>query len=229
MERDLSDCMQPKFEVKDLSLQPINILMYVAGSSGEFLAWALSKCLTGFSYNDQAWENNSRVKYLDVLKRSLNGGNPEIDPQTVVRRYNEYQSESHPGTQHIAMAHPSEVVIDFIKQYLPTAPVLEITLNSQISKEFALKSVQEKINNTDYINSGQAARPQGLELSMIKFENDYRPRRYQSQKHLCIEWEDIIINDTLQQFTSIQEFFGTGGDATKFVSMITDYKSRQSL
>ena len=89
--------------------------------------------------------------------------------------------------------------------------------------------MQEKINNTDYINSGQAARPQGLELSMIKFESDYRPKRYQSQKHLCIEWEDIIINDTLQQFTSIQEFFGTGGDATKFVSMITDYKSRQSL
>lgn len=200
--------------IEDLNQQPIILIVYHSGSSGEFFAHALSQSLYTVTYPEVTWENQTRCKFGDFFGRSCNGGSETMDNELVLKRINLFfESAVEIKQHHIALAHPTASSIDFIKQYLPDIPIIEISIIKELSKKFKFYAANSKI---------PAENRRNIPTS---FQFDWKPQHC-AKKHLYIEWSDLILTDTANAFNKIKEFLNIDGDTDKFLQMVENYKTR---
>ena len=211
-------------KIEDLSQQPLILIMYYSGSSGEFLAHALSQSLNTVTHPKIEWENQTRCKVGDYFGRSLNGGSEVINNDLVLERIDNFLKSAVDIKQyHIGLAHPYPAAsTEFIKKYLSDVPIIEITVNRDISKKFKFYAANLKIPTEirKIVTSKEllSTQPETLTWTSV----------YQSNRHLYVEWSDLILLDSKSTFEKIKEFLNIDGDADKFLEMIDDYKERNT-
>jgi hypothetical protein len=202
--------------IKDIAQLPIVVVLYQAGSSGEFLSHALTQCIDNMTQTTHFWENNSRCKYFDVFDRNLNSGFETIDHHSVIRGVNLYLEQNKAsGTTHIAMAHPKASSIKFLQENAPLAPVIEITTHNILSKKFVALATTSKIKHKNTALSNDPLLVQGQSNGEFS-------------RHLLVEWQDIIITDPALTFYKISQFIGHPGNADNFCSYVADYRNRNA-
>lgn len=197
-------------DLRDLGNYDIAIVLYPSGSSGEFLAHALSLCFKGFPQIDYSWEKSSRMKFKDCFGRSLNGADEPVADSTVIQRFNQYLEETRAGANDrlIGLSHPHLRSIEFIHSVLPQARVLEITTCHPDSQKFRNMAATEKI--------GPKQRATHL----------YKHTGHCFAKHLKIEWKELFVSHTQQRFHDIENFLQQTGDFEKFTHTVNDYVQR---
>lgn len=201
--------------VEQLKNLPVVILMYWTGSSGEFIAHSLSQSIAQISKPPMHWENNNRCKYSDFLGRSLNAGDNIIRHEKVVERVNIFFDQVQTlGTIHIALSHFNFASVDFIRDYMPDAKVIEIVTETEESKQFKISAESKKVEPR---YSGNGVNP--VETSWVMVD-------YTAKNHLKIEWSKLLLNDTHNEFNKINEFLQTTGDISLFQNMVQDYLDR---
>lgn len=188
--------------------------MYPSGASGEFIAQALSNSIDSFAKTPSHWENNNRVIYSDFLGRSLNSGDITIELDKVVSRANWFLELSTPGTA-VIIAHSENVTKNFIQQYLPDLPVVEIVIHQRKSRVFRKIAATTKI-------------PKNFKVQGKIYDYDSYPAEssYCARQHLRIEWENIILTSPQVEFKKITNFLNTIGDANHFEQLVLDYCQR---
>jgi hypothetical protein len=120
---------------EDIKQFSIIILLYRTGSSGEFIATALSKTLNNFAQAIFYKKSEERWDFQDAFWKSLNGGWSNIDPDDVISRFRLYLNDKSNVTEttHIALAHPLGASLKFINQYLYECPIIEIITKNKLS------------------------------------------------------------------------------------------------
>jgi hypothetical protein len=206
--------------VEDLNQLPILLLLYPSGSSGEFLAYALSESFPAITDADQHWENHSRCKYTDLFNRQLNSGLREINNNDVVAGVNSFLSKNDLSEIHVGLLHPKKPSVDFVKKYLPHAPIIEIVTHQLKSKKFRHTASFGKI---PHYNDSDVER---YNKEWDTHYGLYNQCHYNGERHLRIEWEDILLTRVSEMFNLIEQFVGKRGDIDKFKSMIDDYLLR---
>jgi len=201
--------------IQEIATLPIIVVLYRAGTSGEFFSHAITQSFDSITKTDQFWQNNNRCKYLDLFNRNLNSGFETIDHNEIIRGIGIYFDRNNPtDTTHIVMAHPDASSMIFLQEHLSFAHFIEITANNFKSKKFMAIAAKTKIAQTsDKININFSRLPPG------QVEKKF-------PKHLCIEWEDFVLNDTESVFYSVSEFIQKPGNIDTFCSCVADYKQR---
>lgn len=136
-------------------VQKFNILFiaYKAGSSGEFLAAALTESFSCFSKTPSTY-NNSRYIFFDFFFRGLMG-NIELTEQEIVNRINSYLSRNKDIRQwQIGLMHPNTNVQQFVERFLTPAAVIQIDTSNQVAHNFQEIAAVQKIPN-NFRHSGQ--------------------------------------------------------------------------
>lgn len=201
--------------LEQIQKYPIVLLVYYAGSSGEFLAHALNQSLDQMCNTSSQWENSSRVKFADAFGRSFNGSNTVPTTDVIIKRFNQQLENYDSGTM-IGLAHPSLEIMNFLKCHFADFPVIEITSTNMSSKIFRCLARQKKI---------EVAQPryQSLrhEISCLPVSSGI-----DFLKHLRIEWSDIFLDRTAEQFQKIEKFLNTTGNLDLFVNMVKEYCDR---
>jgi hypothetical protein len=200
--------------VDQLVQLPIVVVFYRSGSSGEFLSYAIGKTFDGMTQTSQFWENNNRCKYFDIFDRNLNSGFAVIDPADIVRNVNRYlEKNNSTETTHIATAHAHPATVEFLKRHLSKAPVVEIVMNNPLSKKFTALATYNKITH-------KILEPNKFPLMISGHSGE------SFERHLQIEWEDLIMTSTESVFQEISNFIGHTGDVAAFCSCVEDYRNR---
>jgi len=212
----------PGVTIEQLAQLPIVILMYPAGASGEFIAWALSESITGITKTTAHWENHSRCKYSDALGRSLNGGNDPVLEHKVIERFEIYQNNTTLAQTHLALAHPDPATLNFIQQHFSNLAMIEIQTNSSRSKKFRYFGSEQKITKADVENSG-TVRPW---YARYHYLLEDPPMDYTASQHLKIEWEDLMLAHPAETLVSIARFVNSDYNATVFENMVAEYLQR---
>lgn len=193
----------------DFSQYPVLLLLYFTGSSGEFIAHALTQSIPAITKTQQFWENQTRCKYFDFFDRALNSGNDRVDEETVHAGIQRYLELNKPNTTtHLGLVHPHPASLHFVSQYFKSSPLIEITLKSPVSQKFRHLAASSKVN------SGEV----------------YRLKKYESgfahEPKLLLEWDEIILTKTKETFQQIQEFLNVDGSVETFELLIQDYCRR---
>lgn len=199
--------------VKNLGGQPVVILLYNAGASGEFIAHALSETIDQFSKTPALWENQSRCKFGDYFGRTLTCG-PIINEVLLQRVNLYYDNLKDLKAWHLGLAHCESVYLDFILEHGSAWPVIEITTNMPTSQKFQALARNSKIPQ-EFLNQPRlpgATRPNTKQLAW--------------KKHLAVEWSELIMTDTIHCYSKIVEFLGGNGNTDGFVDMVQNYKMR---
>jgi hypothetical protein len=196
--------------VNELNSCPAAIIVYSSGASGEFIAWALGQSVPVVADIDAKWENNNRIIYMDFLRRNLNSGLNELNHQAILDCANRFVSKV-TGDFYLIIAHPTDSSLSFIQQHLPAIPLIEITLVDPVSMNFSKRAAVGKIHK-----------------GVTKNSYDDRPSTipYSAQRHLQVEWKDIILSNTAHEFERITNFLGLTGSAARFVELVDDYVKR---
>lgn len=197
-------------KVNDLENYPAAIIVYPSGASGEFIAWALGKSIPQIAKVDAKWEDDNRVIYMDFLGRNLNSGLEQLDNQKIIDHANNFILRTS-GNFYLIIAHPTESSLNFIQQYLPKLPLIEITLLDPYSMEFSKRAAVGKIHKGTTNNT---------------YKDRQGAMSYCAQQHLRVEWKDIILSNTIQEFDRITNFLGLEGSADNFVELVNDYVKR---
>lgn len=200
--------------IKELDSQPVVILLYDAGASGEFVAHALSETIDQFSKTPAVWENQSRCKFGDYFGRTLTCG--PIISELLLQRINlYYENLTELKEWHLGLAHCQSIYWNFILKYGSAWPVIEITTNLPTSQKFQCLARDSKIPQEFLSQPGLATaiRPDIKQLACKK-------------KYLTVEWSELIMTDTKHCYSKILEFLGANGHADSFVDMVQDYKLR---
>jgi len=206
--------------IEQISSQPVVVLLYESGASGEFLGHAITSTVNEFTKTNAVWENNIRCKFDDYFGRTLTFG--PITEDLLLPRINLFlESAKLPGSCHLALSHFRPHQLDFLKTHGDTWPVIEITTLNPISKRFQTLSKNSKIEEKYQQNiSGKNPR-----LNFTAEDLGFRPKL-----HLPIEWSDIILTNTKSSYLKITEFLNCTGNADLFLHLVEDYKVRnQSL
>jgi len=202
--------------IKEISNHPVIILLYKSGASGEFLSYALTESIDQFTKTTMSWENTNRCIVQDYFGRSLLYG--PITEDVLLPRINLFFEMSRcVGSKHMGLSHFKPHQLDFVKNYNTAWPVIEITTLQPVSERFQLLSRNSKIpkkyvnpnyNNNEKINS--TTTDMGIKLN----------------KHLQIEWSDLLLTDTCATYSKILQFLDCTGNADQFGIMVNDYVSR---
>jgi hypothetical protein len=202
--------------IKEMSNHPVVILLYKSGASGEFLSYALTESIDQFTKTTMHWENTNRCIVQDYFGRSLLYG--PISEDVLLPRINLFFETSRCiGSKHMGLSHFKPDQLDFVKNYNTAWPVIEITTLQPVSEQFQLLACNSKIskkygtpnyNNNKKINS--TTTDMGLKLN----------------KHLQIEWSDLLLTDPRTTYSTILQFLDCTGNVDQFVVMIDDYVSR---
>jgi hypothetical protein len=196
--------------VDELNNCPASIIVYPSGASGEFIAWALGQSVPAIADINAEWENNNRIIYMDFLGRNLNSGFDELNPQAILDCANRFVSRV-TSDFYLIIAHPTDSSLAFIQQHLSNLPMIEITLKDPYSMEFSKRAAVGKIHKGTTANTYQD-RPGTIS--------------YCAQRHLQVEWKDIILTNPRQEFERILKFLGLQGSADRFAFLVDDYVSR---
>lgn len=199
-------------DINNFNTQPVVLILYQPGSSGEFFAHALTDSISDISKTLSTWENQTRVKYSDYFGRSLNSGDSVIDPDTVISRINLFfnQRTAIINKYHIGIMHPNAASVGFVTEYFAHCPVIEITRTSELSQKFGTNASRNKIEKT----------------AIRKTAVHKTPVTYHADRHLKVEWEDLMLNNPSGVFAQVLEFLQVTGNTDKFISMVQDYLQR---
>lgn len=216
--------MSSKFvnSINEVVAEPVTILLYPPGSSGEFIAWALTQSIPSITPAEQSWENVTRCKYTDALGRTLSVLDQTPD-EKIIERYNIFLNLNQKRKFSLALAHDNDVALGLIKKYFLSWPVLEITIKLPASIEFAYQSKLNKITARDLRMSEEE------HLNRKPVKGQPYPHGYVAKKHLKIEWQELMLSDCKQQFKIICDFFGCDGNFEIFQNLITDYCERNKF
>lgn len=196
---------------EELVDQPVVVVLYDAGASGEFVAHALSQSIEEFAKTGMIWENEDRCKFKDFFGRSLNNG--QIIDDLLISRINLYfENIVAPGQWHMGMAHGQPEYLDFLQKYGLNWPVIELTTLHPVSKKFQLLARNKKLP--------------GLEHAVPKKNFTSRDLGFKVPKHLQIEWRDLLLSDTKNTYSEITGFLGAHGDPDLFQTLIDDYVNK---
>ena len=197
----------PLGEISELAKIPTVLVLYFAGSSGEFLAQTLADSFDSIAKRASWQEDAGRIKFLDLYGRSLNGGNTYFDDQIVLDRANEYfESLEKSGSLHIGLLHPHLNSMPYFLKNFSHHPVIEITAKNHHSKTFATLAALEKIKHIQVHNTRR------------KFEHNYT-----IPNCLQIEWQDLIFAPH-NAFEKISDFLKITGNKQKFIDLTEQYK-----
>lgn len=199
--------------VKDLSGEPVVILLYNAGASGEFIAHALCETIDQFSKTPAHWENQSRCKFGDYFGRTLTYG-PIINDVLLQRINLYYENLTDLKAWHLGLSHRESAYLDFILEHGSTWPVIDIITNTPTSQKFQTMARNSKISQ-GFLNQPRLA-------GAIKPDTKQLARK----KYLAVEWSELIVTDTKHCYSKIVEFLGGNGHVDGFVDMVQDYKMR---
>lgn len=196
---------------------PSAIVLYPAGASGEFIAYALTNCIKGTTLTKTHWEDGSRCKYFDLYDRSLNSGFDTITTDMVienVNRFSQLLKRNINDTISFGLAHPRDASLTFISQYLPTVPIIQIVINNMKSKMFITAAAQYKIHKKGI-----------LSIEACKRETKYcNTKQYHGPNPIIkIEWEDMLLTNTKETFAAIEKFLNVNGDVAKFQELVYSY------
>lgn len=192
------------------------LILYPAGASGEFLASALSQSFDCINESTWHWENFNRCKYFDLFDRALNSGFTNITKQDLdngVERYINKATDQ--SLIHIGLCHPNPASLNIISSYLLSVPILEITTHSNKSKYFRYLAATQKIEVKEMAPAGA-------------FYN-YSDSKVKCSRHLKIEWSNLLLDDTTNQFKQIEYFIGNVGNLKKFQELVDEYITRNQL
>jgi hypothetical protein len=212
---------------EDIKQFSIIILLYQTGSSGEFIATALSQTLNNFAKGIFNKKSEDRWDFQDAFWKSLNGGWSNIDPDDVISRFRLYLNDKSNVTEttHIALAHPLGASLKFIKQYLYECPVIEIITKNKLSFDF-MNAAKNKVSLEDFTSAADRLSASDIEKEMFKstFYNLQVKKEsgYMADKHLKIEWQDLMF-DTAKSYRSIEQFLNCQGSVEKFQLLVNDY------
>lgn len=200
--------------------QPVTILLYEAGSSGEFLSYALTSTIDQFSKIPMVWENNNRCIVQDYFGRTLLFG--PINEDLLLSRINLYSQMTHGEgkNRHMCLSHFMPHQIDFLKTHGAMWPVLEITVQHAASKKFQQRARRSKIPK-DYQATSQASQ---THINRTALQRGFTPAN-----HLEIEWHELFLTDTAATYQKILEFLNCTGNVEQFVDQVNDYVNRNNL
>jgi hypothetical protein len=194
--------------IDEIAKHPIVFVLYRAGSSGEFFAHAITQSFDSITKTNYAWENQTRVKYFDCFKHSLNSGFDTVTEKRMVAGFNDFLDFNKPtGTTHIGLVHPKGNSLEILTEHFSHCPVIEIVTFDDISKNFQLLAANSKIPGAPTVT------------------NSYNCTGYNCKKQLLVEWKDIMF-DSKKVFDHLQEFLSTTGDFQKFCLNVNEYKIR---
>ena len=213
----MSQELFPVTELHKLDHLPVVLLVYESGSSGEFLAAALSQSLEGFYQAEIKWENNWRCLFQDSFGRALSWGHHVIDYKLLLRNFDHVLMTTTVIDQHyIVTVHPRPVAsMDFVLEYLSSRPMIKITCQNKMSKQFRKLSCFYKLKGWDRdINN------------RLNLENEQGWVTQFTNPAIEVEWQDIVLNHPKREFERIQEFLGQQGNWEVFSQMLQDYVAR---
>jgi hypothetical protein len=217
--------------VDNLKCYPIVILMYRTGSSGEFIAGALTQSIPAFVKTQEEWIGPGRKNFADALGKTLNGGWQHIVNEDVVKRFNWYLEVNQPQQNllQLVLSHPDQSSLDFIQQYLNHAPIIEITTHNPISTKF-MSLARRKVSYEDFIAAGDKTilgrtkeQYKNILNRTLLFHNH---GGYQAHQHIHVEWESLMISDTEKSFNHICNFLNCAGSVDYFKSLVKEYIDR---
>ena len=203
--------------ISQLNNIPLIFVLYYAGSSGEFFSDALTQCFDHIHRPGAQWENHNRVKFQDFFGRSFNEGKDLVSDNIIINRVNDYFRDNDIGDKTcVAMVHPLDNVLNYIDQYFPHVPIIEITTHLELSRRFRFVARNNKIESTSLFP---------METRRI-FETMPTNHGRRFKKHLKIEWSNLIIDLSETVFEDIQQFFNQSGQKDVFLELIRDYRTR---
>jgi hypothetical protein len=137
-----------------------------------------------------------------------------LNHQLIVDRANIFLNQCTPG-QYLILAHGDRPAVDFIHTYLSCIPVIEIVIHKAKSKLFRQLAATEKI-------------PKEFKRSDRNY--DYSKMRSSTgetfHRHITVEWEDLLLSNTDQEYAKIVQFLDTSGSADAFKTLLADYLIR---
>jgi len=217
--------------VENLKCYPLVILMYRTGSSGEFIAGALTQSIPAFTKTQEEWIGTGRKNFADALGKTLNGGWQHIVNEDVVERFNWYLKDN-PSQQHLlhlALSHLDQSSLDFIQQYLNHAPIIEITTHNPISIKFK-NLARKKVSYENYITAGDKAMfgqtKEQYEQTLNSTLSPNSVSSYRAHQHIYVEWENLMMSDTEKSFDYICNFLNCSGSVDCFKSLVKKYIDR---
>jgi hypothetical protein len=189
--------------------QPVVVVLYRSGSSGEFVSWALSQTIQQFCKASMNWATSNRCIFEDFFQRSLHCG--PVTDEVIIPRVNHYLEKfGSGGSWYMGMSHQRPEHLDFLSQWATQWPIIEITTGQQVSKKFQNLARHQKLNS-------QQKDPRSM--CQITF-----PR------HLRVEWTDLLLDDVENAYRKIVDFLGAQGDFEQFRLLLDDYLNKnQSL
>jgi hypothetical protein len=202
--------------IKEISNHPVVILLYKSGASGEFLSYALTESIDQFTKTTMSWKNTNQCIVQDYFGRSLLVG--AITEDVVLPRINLYfEMAQHIGTWHMGISHLQPHQIEFVKNYGATWPVIEIITMRPVSEQFRQLARNSKIHKnyqpTSYNKNN-------------KINSTTTDMGHKLNKHLQIEWSDLLLTDTCATYSKILQFLDCTGNVGQFSAMVDDYVGR---
>jgi hypothetical protein len=194
--------------IDEIAKHPIVFVLYRSGSSGEFFAHAITQSFDSITSTQYYWKTSSRMEHEDCFKHILKSGIANVDINDIIVKFNEYMAVYEPvATAHLATVHPKGNSLEIITKYFSHCPIIEIVTFNDSSKKFLKIAVTSKLpgHPLDTLNSNCCD--------------------YHCEKHLLVEWSDIIF-DTRKVFDQLQNFLSMTGDYNKFCLLVDDYKLR---
>jgi hypothetical protein len=200
--------------LQQIAQDPVTVLLYKSGASGEFIGYALTQTIAEFTKTTMTWEDHNRCKFQDYLGRTLTNG--DITEDLLCDRVNFYfDSACSIGTKHLALSHFRPEQLEFLKNHVAHWPVIEITTLHPVSERFQRLARSHKIHKQPHYQDTP------LKINVTAAEHGFRPRR-----HLQVEWFDLVLSNCNKTYKSIVEFVEGTGDCRQFETMISDYVQR---
>lgn len=201
-------------DLNQLSTLPALIILYPEGSSGEFLAHALTESLATITETHQHWENENRCKYFDLFDRTLTSSTRILFEDAVLAGINSYLEKNNPnGHLSIGLVHPAYNCIKFLEKYAKDTPTIEIVTHKPQSKQFRYTAAYNKIGGPGFDSS---------------YYLNYDDSGYTANNHLKLEWSDIFLDSTELALENIKKFVRRTGSVDQFKNMVANYLHRNS-
>ena len=193
--------------------QKLNVLViaYEAGSSGEFLASALTSSFPCFS-NTNVIIDAGRYIFLDFFYRGFMG-NISITPEEIKRRINCYLTNLKTLNQwHIGLMHPNVDVQDFFSNHFPLYNTLLINSSHPVSNNFKELASCAKIPR--------------------EFKKSRPIRPFKFSKKIEFDWHSCLLGTTYDKkifFDSVSHLVNHDGNFLEFQKQCNSYVQKNRI
>jgi hypothetical protein len=193
------------------------IIKYLAGSSGEFLGFALTQAFKDianfnnkFTGEQNGYVTDNRLRFHDFFGYSLLTGDAcDKNQNLVISRINWYLDYVLDLSQlHLGVAHPHIEFLRFISKYCSTWKTITIGIETSTSKNFCQLAKQTKLNSP-----GADRHYKNLYLD-IGLDN------------LNLEWRDMVLGPSTDTIHKLEDFLKIRGSVEQFELARLDYVRR---